>query len=136
MAFYSSQGLECAHGMSGMINPSGDKNIGEYKARASSLSMAVSPSNEPFGGEVLSKASPAYSALPEASSSAVEEDCTPVEPGELPAKPTTSSIMTPPVSNLTNTDGSPIGSVTTAQASTVHLSLTAMAGVLVAMMLL
>lgn len=135
MAFYSSQGLECAHGMNGMINPNGDKNLGDYKARASSLSMAVSPSNEPFGGEVLPKTSAAYSALPEASADATE-DCTPVEPGQYPAHPSSSSTVTPPVSNLTNIDGSPIGGVTTAQAATTHTSLAAMAGVLIAMLMM
>lgn len=57
MVFYSSQGTECASGMVGIVNPSGDKTLDDYRSRASKLSTAVSPSNTTFGGDLADKSS-------------------------------------------------------------------------------
>lgn len=38
--------------MVGIVNPSGDKTLDDYKSRASKLSTAVSPGNATFGGEL------------------------------------------------------------------------------------
>ncbi|KAJ4164702.1 hypothetical protein LMH87_006364 [Akanthomyces muscarius] len=55
LAFYSSQGTECASGMVGIVNPSGDKTLDDYRSRASKLSTGVSPGNATFGGELADK---------------------------------------------------------------------------------
>ncbi|OAQ97715.1 hypothetical protein LLEC1_04335 [Akanthomyces lecanii] len=57
LVFYSSQGTDCASGMVGIVNPSGDKTLDDYKSRASKLSNGVSPGNATFGGELAGKGS-------------------------------------------------------------------------------
>jgi len=53
IAFYSSQGNECAEGMVGIINPTGTENLTDYKQRASKLSKGVSPGRASFGGQLV-----------------------------------------------------------------------------------
>jgi peroxisome-assembly ATPase len=48
--FYSSQGDECSGGMIGIINQGGERNLTDYRERASELARAVSPP-APYGGE-------------------------------------------------------------------------------------
>ncbi|KAL7789533.1 hypothetical protein V8C37DRAFT_213091 [Trichoderma ceciliae] len=50
--FYSSQGNECASGMVGIINPSGNVTLADYRQRASTLARSVTPGTVPFGGEI------------------------------------------------------------------------------------
>jgi plastocyanin len=51
IVFYSTQGLECAGGMAGVVNPgSGNETLAAYRARAEGIAMAVSP-RRPYGGE-------------------------------------------------------------------------------------
>jgi uncharacterized membrane protein YgcG len=50
--FYSSQGNECSGGMVGIINPSKNQTLADYKKRASALARAVSPGRTAFGGEI------------------------------------------------------------------------------------
>lgn len=57
MIFYSSQGNACASGMVGIVNPSKDKSLQDYKSRASKLSEGVSPGHTTFGGELVDKGS-------------------------------------------------------------------------------
>ncbi|KAM3516914.1 hypothetical protein NHJ13051_009466 [Beauveria bassiana] len=57
MIFYSSQGNACASGMVGIVNPSKDKSLQDYKSRASKLSEGVSPGHTTFGGELVNKGS-------------------------------------------------------------------------------
>ncbi|KAM3466838.1 hypothetical protein MY5147_008942 [Beauveria neobassiana] len=57
MIFYSSQGNACASGMVGIVNPSKDKSLQDYKSRASKLSEGVSPGHAAFGGELADKGS-------------------------------------------------------------------------------
>ncbi|KAI5463197.1 hypothetical protein BGZ63DRAFT_351980 [Mariannaea sp. PMI_226] len=52
--FYSSQGSECAKGMVGIINPSENKTLSDYKKRASGLSEGVTPGRAVYGGDVVS----------------------------------------------------------------------------------
>ncbi|KAL7933638.1 hypothetical protein V8C35DRAFT_303473 [Trichoderma chlorosporum] len=52
IAFYSSQGNECASGMVGIVNPSGNQTLADYKKRASALARSVSPGTKPFGGDI------------------------------------------------------------------------------------
>ncbi|KFA62514.1 hypothetical protein S40285_05585 [Stachybotrys chlorohalonatus IBT 40285] len=54
IVFYSSQGDECTEGMVGIINESGDRNLTDYRDRASELSSAVTPGREAYGGERVS----------------------------------------------------------------------------------
>ncbi|OAA41505.1 Cupredoxin [Beauveria brongniartii RCEF 3172] len=56
MIFYSSQGNACAS-MVGIVNPSKDKSLQDYKSRASKLSEGVSPGHATFGGELADKGS-------------------------------------------------------------------------------
>ncbi|KAJ3476239.1 hypothetical protein NLG97_g9192 [Lecanicillium saksenae] len=56
-AFYSSQGNDCASGMVGIVNPSGNKTLEDYKTQASKLSKGVSPGNATYGGELADKGS-------------------------------------------------------------------------------
>lgn len=46
--------------MIGIINPSNDKNLDEYKTRASSLSFGVSPGYEAYGGEIAPLGTASY----------------------------------------------------------------------------
>ncbi|KAL7893583.1 hypothetical protein HDV63DRAFT_408170 [Trichoderma sp. SZMC 28014] len=50
--FYSSQGNECAGGMVGIINPSKNETLEDFKKRASALARSVSPGKTAFGGEI------------------------------------------------------------------------------------
>ncbi|KAL7919699.1 hypothetical protein ACQKWADRAFT_315432 [Trichoderma austrokoningii] len=50
--FYSSQGNECAGGMVGIVNPSKNQTLADYKKRASALARSVSPGRTAFGGEI------------------------------------------------------------------------------------
>ncbi|KAM0449091.1 hypothetical protein ACHAPV_001816 [Trichoderma viride] len=50
--FYSSQGNECAGGMVGIINPSKNQTLEDFKKRASALARSVSPGRTSFGGEI------------------------------------------------------------------------------------
>lgn len=43
--------------MVGIVNPSGDKTLDDYRRRASKLSTGVSPGNATFGGELADKGS-------------------------------------------------------------------------------
>ncbi|KAL6881365.1 hypothetical protein J3F83DRAFT_765565 [Trichoderma novae-zelandiae] len=52
IAFYSSQGNECASGMVGIINPSANQTLADYKKRASALARSVTPGRTAFGGEI------------------------------------------------------------------------------------
>ncbi|KAL7814160.1 hypothetical protein V8C44DRAFT_38579 [Trichoderma aethiopicum] len=52
IAFYSSQGNECASGMVGIVNPSANQTLADYKKRASALARSVTPGRKPFGGEI------------------------------------------------------------------------------------
>lgn len=55
MVFYSSQGMECADGMVGIVNPNDDKTLDDYRERASQVSGAVTPKlpdTERYGGEL------------------------------------------------------------------------------------
>lgn len=51
--FYSSQGNECSGGMVGIINPSKNQTLADYKKRASALARSVSPGRTSFGGEIV-----------------------------------------------------------------------------------
>ncbi|KAI9903405.1 hypothetical protein N3K66_002757 [Trichothecium roseum] len=51
--FYSSRDNECADGMSGIINPSGTQNLTDYQDRAAEINRAITPSREPYGGELI-----------------------------------------------------------------------------------
>ncbi|KAF7552966.1 hypothetical protein G7046_g7253 [Stylonectria norvegica] len=51
--FYSSQGDECAKGMVGIVNPSSNKTLDDYKKRASELSSGVTPGKATFGGKLV-----------------------------------------------------------------------------------
>ncbi|KAM0563679.1 hypothetical protein ACHAPJ_001406 [Fusarium lateritium] len=51
--FYSSQDKECPSGMVGIINPSSNKTLDDYKKRASELSSGVVPGKKAFGGELV-----------------------------------------------------------------------------------
>ncbi|CAM1511300.1 Fc.00g088130.m01.CDS01 [Cosmosporella sp. VM-42] len=51
--FYSSQGDECAKGMVGIVNPSSNKTLDDYKKRASELSKGVTPGKAIFGGKLV-----------------------------------------------------------------------------------
>ena len=51
--FYSSKDNECADGMSGMINPSSTQNLTDYQDRASEINRAITPSRDPYGGELI-----------------------------------------------------------------------------------
>ncbi|KAH7017628.1 hypothetical protein EDB80DRAFT_705461 [Ilyonectria destructans] len=53
IAFYSSQGDECADGMVGIVNPSKNKTLSDYKERASELSKAVTPGRTMYGGKLV-----------------------------------------------------------------------------------
>ncbi|KAF7546416.1 hypothetical protein G7Z17_g8447 [Cylindrodendrum hubeiense] len=53
IAFYSSQGNECAEGMVGIVNPSKNKTLNDYKERASELSKAVTPGRAIYGGKLI-----------------------------------------------------------------------------------
>ncbi|EGX92856.1 Cupredoxin [Cordyceps militaris CM01] len=57
IAFYSAQGNDCASGMVGIVNPSANQTLENYKGRASKLARAVSPGNATFGGELASDGS-------------------------------------------------------------------------------
>lgn len=59
LAYYSSQGNECASGMVGIVNPSGNKTLDDYKSRASKLARGVTPGKTSYGGEVADKSSSA-----------------------------------------------------------------------------
>ncbi|KAM0484425.1 hypothetical protein ACHAPX_001848 [Trichoderma viride] len=50
--FYSSQGNECAGGMVGIINPSKNQTLADFKKRASALARSVSPGRTAFGGDI------------------------------------------------------------------------------------
>ncbi|EHK43428.1 uncharacterized protein TrAtP1_001318 [Trichoderma atroviride] len=50
--FYSSQGNECSGGMVGIINPSKNQTLADFKKRASALARSVSPGRTSFGGEI------------------------------------------------------------------------------------
>ncbi|KGQ10710.1 hypothetical protein BBAD15_g3944 [Beauveria bassiana D1-5] len=50
-------GNACASGMVGIVNPSKDKSLQDYKSRASKLSEGVSPGHAAFGGELADKGS-------------------------------------------------------------------------------
>ncbi|PTB70882.1 hypothetical protein BBK36DRAFT_1137529 [Trichoderma citrinoviride] len=50
--FYSSQGNECASGMVGIVNPSANQTLADYKKRASALARSVTPGRTSFGGEI------------------------------------------------------------------------------------
>ncbi|EGR52046.1 uncharacterized protein TRIREDRAFT_55443 [Trichoderma reesei QM6a] len=52
IAFYSSQGNECASGMVGIVNPSANQTLADYKKRASALARSVTPGRKPYGGEI------------------------------------------------------------------------------------
>ena len=54
MPFYSSQGDECPHGMVGIINPSQNQTLNDYKTSASKLSSGVSPGKTAYGGQFAS----------------------------------------------------------------------------------
>ncbi len=41
--------------MVGIVNPSGNKTLSDYKSRASKLSGGVNPGNATFGGELANK---------------------------------------------------------------------------------
>lgn len=51
--FYSSQEDECAKGMVGIVNPSSNKTLDDYKKRSSELSKGVTPGQASFGGELV-----------------------------------------------------------------------------------
>ncbi|KAM5348375.1 hypothetical protein ACJ41O_008199 [Fusarium nematophilum] len=51
--FYSSQGKECPEGMVGIVNPSANMTLDDYKERASELSSGVNPGKKVFGGELV-----------------------------------------------------------------------------------
>ncbi|UKZ85303.1 uncharacterized protein TrAFT101_001170 [Trichoderma asperellum] len=51
--FYSSQGNECSGGMVGIINPSKNQTLADYKKRAAALARSVSPGRTSFGGEIV-----------------------------------------------------------------------------------
>ncbi|KAJ4310358.1 hypothetical protein N0V84_011006 [Fusarium piperis] len=53
LPFYSSQGKECPSGMVGIINPSDNKTLDEYKKEAAKLSSGVSPGRAVFGGKLV-----------------------------------------------------------------------------------
>ncbi|PNP38648.1 hypothetical protein TGAM01_v209777 [Trichoderma gamsii] len=50
--FYSSQGNECSGGMVGIINPSKNQTLADFKKRASALARSVSPGRTAFGGDI------------------------------------------------------------------------------------
>ncbi|KAI9167082.1 Extracellular serine-rich protein [Paramyrothecium foliicola] len=50
VVFYSSQGDECSKGMVGIVNQSSDRNLTDYRDRASELSRAVTPGRDTYGG--------------------------------------------------------------------------------------
>ncbi|KAH0496751.1 hypothetical protein TgHK011_004098 [Trichoderma gracile] len=52
IAFYSSQGNECASGMVGIVNPSANQTLADYKKRASALARSVTPGRKPYGGDI------------------------------------------------------------------------------------
>ena len=56
--FYSSRGYECARGMVGIINPGGGKDLYGYRSRAMALSLAVTPGETAYGGEMMDRADP------------------------------------------------------------------------------
>lgn len=41
--------------MAGIINPTDDKNLKNYKQRASELSRAITPGKKPYGGDLVVK---------------------------------------------------------------------------------
>ncbi|RSM12273.1 hypothetical protein CDV31_006378 [Fusarium ambrosium] len=53
LPFYSSQGKECPNGMVGIINPSENKTLDEYKKEAAKLSSGVSPGRTVVGGKLV-----------------------------------------------------------------------------------
>jgi hypothetical protein len=53
LPFYSSQGKECPNGMVGIINPSENKTLDDYKKEAAKLSSGVSPGRAVFGGRLV-----------------------------------------------------------------------------------
>ncbi|RMJ12340.1 hypothetical protein CDV36_008000 [Fusarium kuroshium] len=53
LPFYSSQGKECPNGMVGIINPSENKTLDEYKEEAAKLSSGVSPGRTVVGGKLV-----------------------------------------------------------------------------------
>ncbi|RSL67734.1 hypothetical protein CEP54_003142 [Fusarium duplospermum] len=53
LPFYSSQGKECPNGMVGIINPSENKTLDDYKEEAAKLSSGVTPGRTVFGGKLV-----------------------------------------------------------------------------------
>ncbi|KAK7409462.1 hypothetical protein QQX98_008370 [Neonectria punicea] len=53
IAFYSSREDECAQGMVGIVNPSQNKTLNDYKERASELSDGVTPGRVTYGGKLV-----------------------------------------------------------------------------------
>lgn len=80
--------------MIGIINPSGNKNLDEYRTRASSLSFGVSPGYEVYGGEIAPLATASY----------VGQSDSPTTPAYTPHD---TPVMTPlkpvgsPIANMT-----------------------------------
>ncbi|KPM42414.1 hypothetical protein AK830_g4159 [Neonectria ditissima] len=52
-AFYSSREDECAKGMVGIVNPSQNETLNDYKERASDLSAGVTPGRVTYGGKLV-----------------------------------------------------------------------------------
>ncbi|PFH55539.1 hypothetical protein XA68_18083 [Ophiocordyceps unilateralis] len=63
--FYSSQGDECPHGMVGIINPNGERTLDKYRDQAKSLSRAVSPSSNSYGGDLAENSDPSVQRNPD-----------------------------------------------------------------------
>ncbi|KAK7432678.1 hypothetical protein QQZ08_000888 [Neonectria magnoliae] len=53
IAFYSSREDECAQGMVGIVNPTRNQTLNNYKERASELSDGVTPGRVTYGGKLV-----------------------------------------------------------------------------------